>query len=143
MGKVDEDQEFTITYNLNGGSISNPKTKFKLAQLPLTLPTPTRSGYKFVGWFLSANLSGHPITVIAVGTAQNISLYAKWEEESIEYTIEYVLNGGKFAIASKDDLKKEFLTDLYNYLGKPGGNLTTFMHGAGKTSGYNGTGKII
>ncbi|HOA63539.1 MAG TPA: hypothetical protein PKO43_01490, partial [Bacilli bacterium] len=40
-GEKKEPSTYTITYNLNGGSLSGAKTTFTEDDLPLTLPTPT------------------------------------------------------------------------------------------------------
>jgi len=44
-------QEYTITFDANGGTVSPTSTKMKKGDSYNNLPTPTRSGYKFVGWF--------------------------------------------------------------------------------------------
>jgi len=135
--KVDESKTYTITYNLNGGTLENPINTYKLADIPLILQTPTRTGYIFAGWYLTSNFSGNPITTIELNEIGNYVLYAKWDPEAQDYNISYELNGGTFKIVTKDDVKKELLTDLFDYV-KPGMDLTTFMHGTGNTSGYNG-----
>ncbi len=55
------------------------------------------------------------------------------------YNITYNLNGGSFtdSYATRDEMIVDFLTDFYNFL-QPEVNLTTFMHGSGNTSGYDG-----
>ena len=56
------------------------------------------------------------------------------------YTITYNLNGGQLSsnsYGSKGEMATAFLTDLYAFV-NPSENLTTFMHGAGNTSGFNG-----
>ena len=51
----------------------------------ITLPTPIKTDYAFVGWFTDAEYTGTPITKIEKGTVGDITLYAKWVE-SIGYT---------------------------------------------------------
>ena len=85
-------REYTITYKLNGGTLTNALEKFTEDQLPLTLPTPTREGYVFAGWYLTSDFSGNAVTQIT--EAKNITVYAKWAEPVVEYTITYELNGG-------------------------------------------------
>src|SRR5690606_31796370 len=82
---------FTITYNLNGGinSSQNPTT-FTEDDLPITLGTPNRVEYEFKGWYLTSNFAGNPVTQIT--EAEDIVLYAKWEE--VKYQITYELDGG-------------------------------------------------
>ncbi len=96
--------EYTITYELNGGTLESPKTKFTISELPLTLPTPTKEDYTFAGWYLTSDFSGNPVTQLT--EAKNVTLYAKWE--AIQYTITYELNGGTLTNAptkfTKDQL---------------------------------------
>lgn len=66
----------TITFNSNGGSSCDsievqPDTAYG------TLPTPTRTGYTFAGWYTNSNLSGSPVTNETIVT-ENHTLYAKW-----------------------------------------------------------------
>lgn len=79
--KADTPTTYTITYNLNGGT--NPteaKTQFT-SENAVTLPTPTREGYTFDGWFEAQNFSGSAISSWAAGTKNaNVTLYAKWTE---------------------------------------------------------------
>ena len=40
---------YTITYNLDGASSTNPST-YNVSELPLTLDNPAKLGYRFTGW---------------------------------------------------------------------------------------------
>jgi len=88
----------TVTYNANGGSCGTASQKYTGAAL--TLPTPTRDGYWFVGWYDAAT-GGKKIG--DAGTTYNpageITLYAHWQEK-IEYTVTYNANGGTCGTAS-------------------------------------------
>ena len=84
-------EKYTITYVLNGGTnASDAPTRYQEG-IGAKLPTPTKSGYKFLGW---SKVSGSTeyVTEIAATETGNITLYANWE--AITYTITYVLNGG-------------------------------------------------
>lgn len=85
----------SINYIVNGGTIDAdaPKT-FVSSNLPITLPTPTRTGYEFGGWFLSSDFSGAAQTTIPAGTDSNVYVYAKWIKT---YNIIYHLGGGENA----------------------------------------------
>ena len=65
-------KEFTVTYN-NGYGDTSPDT-FNYCD-GLTLPEPTRSGYKFKGW---KNNSTGAIMVSPVRVAGNLTLTAQW-----------------------------------------------------------------
>lgn len=64
---------YTITYNYNGGTGSNP-TSYTVNSGTINLSTPTRSGYTFTGW-TGSNTSG----VISAGTTGNLSFTANWK----------------------------------------------------------------
>jgi uncharacterized repeat protein (TIGR02543 family) len=72
-------------------------TSYNGTQLPLTLPTPTRSGFNFQGWYESSIFSGSPINQIPANTISNKSYFAKWTE-NISLSNNYILttdyNGG-------------------------------------------------
>ncbi len=44
-----------------------------------TLPTPTKSGYTFGGWFLQPDFSGLALTEIGTDMVGDVTLYPKWE----------------------------------------------------------------
>ena len=70
--------EVTVTYNANGGSVS-PDSETIMAKDSVILPTPTRDGYIFSGWF-SAPSSG--TRVGGAGSSftveVDVTLYAQW-----------------------------------------------------------------
>ena len=66
-----------ITYITNGGNeITEEEQTIKYGQT-LVLPTPTRSGYTFGGWFSDKDLTTPCTTAI-----ENITLHAYWTEEN-------------------------------------------------------------
>ena len=82
--------EYTITYVLNGGT--NPddaKTTYTAEDLPYTLPTPTKEGNSFDGWFDNEELTGDAITTIPANESGNKTFYAKWSVESYKLTYSY------------------------------------------------------
>ncbi|MBO5409295.1 MAG: InlB B-repeat-containing protein, partial [Clostridia bacterium] len=80
---------YTVTYNANSGSVSPASATYE--GTALTLPTPTRTGYKFNGWYTAASGGTR-----AGGAGENyiptadITLYAQWTG----YTVTYNANGG-------------------------------------------------
>lgn len=80
-GEKKEPSTYTITYNLNGGSLSGAKTKFTKDELPITLPTPTKNNAEFLGWYLNPNFTGEPVTQI--NEAKNVTVYAKWSDGEV------------------------------------------------------------
>ncbi len=77
---------YTVSYI--GGYTNNNKTTFTVDDLPFNLSNPTRSGYRFMGWYTSSSYSTRVYTVNAVG---NKTLYAKWAEI---FTVSFNSNSG-------------------------------------------------
>lgn len=69
-------REGTVTFNVGGGSSVSP-VSIRVGQPIGELPTPTRDGYKFLGWFTAAE-GGVAITPETVVTA-DMMIYARWE----------------------------------------------------------------
>ena len=90
--------EYTITYNLGGGTNaeSNPSS-YTVESGQITFAAPSRTGYSFVGWF-DAEEGGSGIESLAAGSTGNVTLYARWAIES--YTVKFETNGGE-TIADK------------------------------------------
>ena len=79
---------YTITYNLNGGTNpSGVKSSYKVTDETYTLPTPTRTGYTFAGWYTESSFT-NKVNSIAKGSTGNKNLYAKWNENYV--TVTYV-----------------------------------------------------
>ena len=86
-----EEAPYQVEYETNGGNSLNP-TAFSLATgFPEELPTPTKEGYEFAGWYDNEELSGAKVTEIT--EYKNYKLYASWT--AVQYNIIYNLNGGE------------------------------------------------
>lgn len=94
---------YKITYNLNNGTLSGQKTTYKASDADYTLLTPTKNGgYKFFGWYETAEFDGEPVTVLASGSTGDKTYYAKW---GYLYTIEYVLTPSTYGEEITEDKK--------------------------------------
>lgn len=84
--------EYTITYNLNGGTNAgeNPKT-YTVVSDKITLLEPSKTGYRFDGWY-GDNTYTIPVKEIAAGSVGDVTLYAKWTIN--QYTVSWNANGG-------------------------------------------------
>ena len=84
--------EYTITYNLNGGTNAgeNPKT-YTVVSDKITLLEPSKTGYRFDGWY-GDNTYTIPVKEIAAGSVGDVTLYAKWTIKA--YTVSWNANGG-------------------------------------------------
>ncbi|MCL1866433.1 MAG: InlB B-repeat-containing protein, partial [Oscillospiraceae bacterium] len=77
-------KNFTVTFNANGGTVS-PASALTGADSKLTvpLPTPTRAGYKFLGWF-TATSGGDKIPADKVYD-KDTPVYAQWESVKVTF----------------------------------------------------------
>lgn len=88
-----DNRSYTINYELNGGiQGAHDVTKYNTETETFNLPTPTKTGYKFEGWYENPAFTGAKVEKITKGTTGNKQFYAKWSLES--YTIIYDLYGG-------------------------------------------------
>ena len=81
-GGVPAPVNYTVTFNANGGTGDTTRTVAKDAAVG-TLPTPTRSGYTFDGWFTAAN-GGTKIDA-ATKVSGNVTYYAHWTVITVNY----------------------------------------------------------
>lgn len=80
-----------VTYNPNEGSVDPTSQTYN--GTALTLPTPTREHYNFVGWYTSQTGGTKVGNAGESYTPQsNITLYAHWEIN--QYTVTFNANGG-------------------------------------------------
>ncbi len=82
---------YKIVFMSNGGKQSNKKIYVTEGNKLGTLPTVTRTGYKFLGWY-TAKTGGKKITASTVPTGST-KYYAHWERRT--YTVRFMTNGGK------------------------------------------------
>ena len=83
---------YVVTFNPNGGSVSTTSKTVTYGSTYGTLPTPTRSGYTFLGWGVSTNSKTYRTSGSTVTATSNHTLYAIWQANT--YTITYNANGG-------------------------------------------------
>lgn len=74
-------ETYIVTFHVNGGNALNSADASKsvsYAQPYGTLPTPTKTGYSFAGWYTAAS-GGEKVTADSVySTSGNQTLYAQW-----------------------------------------------------------------
>lgn len=83
---------YTITYNLNGGVVSNNPINYRYSTPAFTLNNPTRTGYTFSGW-IGTDIDGVSMEVtVEQNSTGNREYTATWTPDT--YNIVYILNGG-------------------------------------------------
>ena len=81
----------TVAFAANGGGVSESTRIILMGAAVGTLPTPTRTGYTFDGWFTAAN-GGIQVSASTVVT-ENVTYYAHWTVN--QYTVTFDANGGE------------------------------------------------
>lgn len=70
--------EFNVSFNANGGNVSQTAKEVIYGEAYGTLPTPSRTGYSFNGWYTAA-IGGTKIAAdTTVSAASDHTLYAQW-----------------------------------------------------------------
>ena len=121
---------FTLTFDANGGTVS-PASISKEYDSNITLPTPTRTGYTFTGWYTASN--GGTVKNYTKMPASDETLYAHWDVNT--YQIKYDGNGATSgSMSNSTDIKWNSTVSLtknayaknhtvtFNYNGATGGN---------------------
>ena len=83
--------QYTLSFSANGGSVSTSSKTVTYNSTYGTLPTPTRTGYTFNGWYTSESGGNRKLSSDTYSTAGNSTLYAHWTGNS--YTVQYDGNG--------------------------------------------------
>lgn len=95
--------QITVTFNPNGGGVS-PMTKVvKKGGTYGELPTPTKAGYKFDGWFTEIDGGTQVLPTTSVLSNADHTLFAQWTENV--YTVTYNLDGGTNAAGNPATFK--------------------------------------
>ena len=84
----EEEAPADVKWVLNGGTVSVTLPK-EITGSAYTIPTPTKTGYVFLGWYDNAAGTGTALKTLPVGYKGTI--YAIWREAKVTW----VLNGGK------------------------------------------------
>lgn len=90
---------YKVTFNANGGSVTTTSKTVTKGSTYGTLPTPTRTGYTFDGWYTKATGGTKVTSSTTVSLTANQTLYAHWTAKT--YTVSYNANGGTGAPASQ------------------------------------------
>ena len=81
---------YDIIYELDGGSGAE-NTTYNV-ETDVTLPTPTKTGHTFDGWYTTSDFSDDKVTEIKKGTTTGKkTFYAKWNAEI--YDVKWYVNG--------------------------------------------------
>lgn len=73
----------TVTFNPNGGTVSQKTKEVRSEAVYGTLPSPKRAGYTFKGWYTKASDGKRVKSTTTVTKTVNSTLYAQWEKISV------------------------------------------------------------
>ncbi|MGI6713833.1 MAG: sialate O-acetylesterase [Bacilli bacterium] len=73
---------YTVTLNADGGTLENYELS-GTSENALPLPTPSKEGYTFDGWYLNRLFVGTKYTSIPKGNLENKTLYAAWKKDGV------------------------------------------------------------
>lgn len=90
---------YTVTFDPNGGKTSVASKTVTFDSTYGNIPTPTRTGYSFVGWYTAKSGGSNVTSSTRVTTPSNHTLYAHWEAISVQ--VNFDANGGYVAQTSK------------------------------------------
>ena len=107
-------ENYTITLDTSGGDALDD-IRYTMKSEPITLPTPTRNGYEFVGWTGEAITTPQTSVKIPKGSTGNKAYTANWQV--IEYTITLDTNGGPVVSPIKYTVEDTFTLP---YILRPG-----------------------
>lgn len=82
-----------IAFAPNGGRVSSGSKTVICGKTYGALPTPTRRGYTFAGWYTAKSGGSRIGSSSVVRTTRNQTLYARWK--LVKYKIQYRLGKGK------------------------------------------------
>lgn len=102
--KWKQEETYTISYTLNGGTNSAENPSKVLPAQSTELAAPTRKGCTFLGWYTTKDFQdGSLVTSVQGEAGETIAVYAKWKVKS--YTITYTLAKGTMPANPKSSYK--------------------------------------
>ena len=119
--------EYTIITLLEGGNAGSSQVYFYTVEQTVTLPTPTRTGYTFLGWTGEGITTPQPNVTIPKGSTGDKKYIENWE--LTEYNITMDLNGGsgqeKVVYTMTDEDFELPTRNGYEFVGWTGEGITT------------------
>ncbi len=92
--------DFNVTFEANGGNIDTESKVVSYGSAYGTLPTPTREGYVFGGWYLDEALTKAVNKATIVESTEDHTLYAKWTIG--KYSVTYYVDGAIYSTENYD-----------------------------------------
>ena len=106
--------EYSISYIFNGGQYTEEYVTTFTVNDAVDLIIPTKAGYVFDGWYTDLSMTNNKISRIEEGTTNNITVHAKFTENS--FNITYYLNGSVYTPVSINGMTIDSDINTYTYL---------------------------
>ena len=135
-----------ITYNLNGGNFNTEQEVIEtyIENTVVAFPIPNKEGSEFEGWYLNSDFSGDRIDRTTKDMTGDISLYAKWIEETDQSYFTYSSTGETITGLSEKGQTVYNNGELINLvLPKKHNNIEITTIGSGAFKGLDKLEKIV
>lgn len=121
---------YTVTFNPNGGTVSTTSKEVTYDSAYGDLPTPTRDGYTFTGWYTATSDGTKVESTTKVEITADQTLYAQWElddsqTKTLKYTVEYYKNNKKDDEKTQTGTKSVHVTSSETTLSVESGHINT------------------
>ena len=95
--------KYTITYEVNGGSINNKTKEVTYDSKYGTLDIPSKKGYTFKGWYKENDFISMVDEDTIVSEDKDHTLYVKWEINSYKLTIDTGINTNEYTLKYNEE----------------------------------------
>lgn len=106
---------YKIDYNLDGGSADGLVTEYNIESQDIVLPTPTKDGYTFIGWYTNGGGISQNVTIMS-GSFGDKSYEAKWFKTQDDNGFVYELRDGIMVVVDFNktiDTTLNYVPDIY------------------------------
>lgn len=119
--------EYTVTLDVSGGDPLDPITY--TVETPVILPTPTSTGYTFLGWTGEGETTPQPTVVLPKGTTGDKIYFANWEVNIYAITLDTsggnALDNIRYTVKSDPIILPTPTRNGYEFVGWTGEGITT------------------
>ena len=143
--------EYTVTLDVSGGDPLDPITY--TVETPVILPTPTSTGYTFLGWTGEGETAPQPTVVLPKGTTGDKMYFANWEVNIYAITLDTsggnALDAISYAVTSSPITLPTPVRTGYTFLGWTGEGIimpqlnVTIPTGSTGNKAYTANWKVI
>jgi DNA-directed RNA polymerase subunit RPC12/RpoP len=117
---------YSVSYWLNGGSLSGEHPTSYVFGTGATLPTPTFGSYTFSGFYEDASFTGSVVTAIATTDYGNKTFYAKWDVPADKTYIITATSGAHGSLSPSGSVIYDGVSQTFTITPNPGYRIDTF-----------------